>query len=122
MGTDHKKVILKLLGQWRSVIREQGTSLAGGDLERFDRLTRDCAAIQARLDGLFSAARQAKPDEETLELLREIKDLQAGLIAETEKETCELRDTLGRLRKSRNSLKGYRQTGAKGPRFMSERT
>ncbi len=122
MGTDHQKIVLSLLKKWRSLILEQGTSLSEGDVEKFERLTRDTAVVQARLDDLFSRLKPAKLDKETIELLREIGNRHAELLTELERGTDEISNTLGDLRKNRSSLKGYRQTKAPGPRFMNERT
>lgn len=122
MGTDHQKIVLSLLKKWRSLILEQGTSLSEGDVEKFERLTRDTAVVQARLDDLFSRLKPAKLDKETIELFREIGNRHAELLTELERGTDEISNTLGDLRKNRFSLKGYRQTKAPGPRFMNERT
>jgi hypothetical protein len=122
MGTDHQKIVLSLLKKWRSLILEQRESLSEGDLEMFERLTRDTALVQARLDDIFSQLKQARPDKDTIELLREIGSRHAELLTELKKGADEISATLGDLRKNRTSLQGYRQTKASGPRFMNERT
>ncbi len=122
MGTDHQKIVLSLLKKWRSLILEQGESLSEGDLEKFERLTRDTSVVQARLDDIFSRLKPAKLDEDTLDLLREIGSRHAELLAELKRGTDDVSNTLGDLRKNRTSLQGYRQTRASGPRFMNERT
>ena len=122
MGTDHQKIVLSLLKKWRSLILEQRESLSEGDLEMFERLTRDTALVQARLDDIFSQLKQARPDKDTIELLREIGSRHAELLTELKKGADEISATLGDLRKNRTSLQGYRQTKASGPRFINERT
>lgn len=122
MGTDHKKIILTQLAQWRSLALQQGKSLSEDNLEEFERLTAASAKIQARLDEIFSALKPAKIDRESLSLLQEIRSLQADLIVQLKKGSQELSDVVGNLRKNMTSLQGYRQTGTSGPRFMNERT
>jgi len=122
MGTDHQEIILRQLKQWRSLILQQGKSLSEGDIDRLEKLAGESAKIQEALDEIFSAHRPEKLDRRSIELLREIGDLQAGLIVELSKGSRELSDALAGLRKNRVSLQGYRQAGTPEPRFMNERT
>jgi len=122
MGTDHQKIVLSLLKKWQSLIQEQGASLSEGDMEKFERLTRDTAVIQARLDDIFSRQKPAKLNKETIDLLREIGSRHAELLEELKRGVDEISNTLGDLRRTKTSLKGYRQTKATGPRFMNEIT
>ncbi|MFY9398162.1 MAG: hypothetical protein WAR22_07360 [Desulfomonilia bacterium] len=122
MGKDHKEAILTLLERWRSLLGEQEKSLSEGTLKVLEKLVRDSAAIQARLNGILSETGPDRLDRRCLDLVAEIRDRQAALIKELETGSQEILATLGRLRKNRASLAGYRQKGVTGPRFMNERT
>ncbi|HQG30638.1 MAG TPA: hypothetical protein PLA83_01810 [Deltaproteobacteria bacterium] len=122
MGENNKENILKHLKGWHSLSLKQGEALSQGNLEEFTRLTKVSVLLQARVDDLLSGLGSAGIDQASLSLLKEIQKIQTGLVSDLRKDASELSETIGVIRKNKNSLKGYRRTQTPAPRFKSERT
>lgn len=122
MGKDHKENILKCLKQWHDVTLKQHEALAGNDLSLFERLNRVSVVLQSRFGNSLSMLKTDVLDKESLTLLREIQKCQAGFIKEMNEKKQDLALAIGKLRKNRTSINGYRQKSPALPRFKSERT
>lgn len=122
MGKDHKEIILTLARKWRAILLEETEILSNGNLEKFDKLTKESVQIQARLDDMLSKIDPASLGKEILDLMGELQEHNANLVAELTRGRKELSVRIGTLRKNKTSLKGYKQKKKAAPRFMNERT
>lgn len=122
MGKDHKEVILNLASRWRHLLDEEAEVLARGDLNKLDRLTKKSLQIQVRLEKILTGINRQSLDREIVDLMKVLLDRNEQLTAELSRGRNELLERIGSLRKSKNSVRGYKQTVHAVPRFITGRT
>lgn len=122
MGEDHKENILRFLKEWRSLTLKQGQALSEGNFEQLEQLTKISGMFQERFDAFLSKHRPKSLDQESMSLLKEIRNYRSEIIAELMKGRKELADAIASLNKNRTSLNGYRQSKSLPPKLMSHRT
>jgi len=122
MGKDNKKDITDLISRWHSIAEKEIKALSEGNFDNLEKLLQESTLIQSRLDNILSKADLTRPGIDLAGSMKKILDMQSGVLEELQKGTIELSHRIGKLRKNKASLRGYRQTKHHLPRFMSEKT
>jgi len=122
MGKDNKQIILTLLVRWRDIARKQAESLPKGDLDLINHLTKESAHIRSRLDKLLTGIDRKDLGNDILAAMKEISEIHTYLTTELSRGRDELSNRIGKVRKNRASINGYKQKKPAVARFMSERT
>ncbi|MGD0820242.1 MAG: hypothetical protein ABSA71_05830 [Desulfomonilia bacterium] len=123
MADHHPETVITLLRTWRNILSKEAQALSQGNLQDLQSLFQETSKIQHKLGKLLAASSlETKKDKNVSTMIRELLQEQEKFIDSLKTQTKELAQEIGSLKKSKTSLKGYKQKGAASPRFMNERT
>ena len=122
MAGHHPETVITLLMTWRDILSKEAQALSQGNLQDLQRFFQETLKIQHRLDKLLAASSlETKKDKNVSTMIRKLLQEQEKFIDSLKTQAQELAQKIGSLKKSKTSLKGYRQKAAASPRFMNGR-
>ncbi len=122
MAEHRPETALNLLESWQTVLDKQSRAVEEGDVQNLEVLAKESSTIQRQLQKMLSSSSQIPRQRKIADLMRDLHQEQGRLIATLMRQTEELGNEIGTLRRNKTCLGGYKQKKDSPPRFMSKRT